>query len=212
MKPFDARKMRRHWELEAADYSDGRRFSDVDARIIELLTPHSGDRILEVGSGPFVVGERITYTYPDCQYFGIDFADQFLKIAARKIPTSAILVKADAATLPFSPQCFDVILEMDTIHHFPLQMIPQVVEEIIRTLKMGGTYISAEDWAAPPTNGRDELARAIQRRRHTVQSGLEYHPTDVEWIEMLENTGLKINQIEHIERPLNLERMEKPQE
>jgi ubiquinone/menaquinone biosynthesis C-methylase UbiE len=208
MKPFDAREMRRHWESEASDYTKGRKFSSVDARIVELVKRHDGDRILEVGIGPFLVGEQILRACPDCRYFGIDFAEPFLEIAARRTLTPAAFIKADAAGLPFRSECLDVILEMDTIHHFPLQMIPQVIKEIVRPLKIGGAYISAEDWASPPLGERDELVRAMQKRRHTVRSGLEYHPSDDEWIAMLEGAGLEIRQIEHLDRPMNLERMQ----
>ncbi len=200
--------MREHWESEASDYVFGRKLSPADARVLELLQPCSGDRLMEIGFGSGLVAAEIVKIYPGVTYIGVDFARRFIPLAREILPETTPLILASAAALPFRNGCLDLILEMDAIHHFPREIIPRVVESLTALLAPGGRFISVEDWAAPPQNERDKLAYSIQSRRHHTSTGMEYHPSDAEWIEYFEAAGLQLDTLEHVDRPLNFGRFE----
>ncbi len=204
MKPFDLNRMKKHWESQAISYAEGRIWSPADARVLELLRQHEGKLLLEIGFGSCIVAEQIQKNLPDIQYVGLDFADGFIRVAGEKLKTSKMLVQASASDLPFREDSFDLILEMDTIHHFPRSFIPGVVTGIARILKPGGQWIIVEDWAAPPVDRREKIALSLQKRRHTTETGLEYHPTEEEWMEMIHSVGLEVIQMEHPERLMDL--------
>lgn len=208
MNRHDEKLMRLHWESEASDYVFGRRWSAADARVLEVLHPDDGDYLLEIGFGSGLVAAEITKIYPNVTYFGVDFADRFIQAASEILPESTPLILADAADLPFKDESFHHILEMDAIHHFPRDVILGVVKKLAGLLVPGGQFIAVEDWAAPPENERDKLAYSIQKRRHHTSTGMEYHPSENEWIDMFQSVGLSVENVERVERPLNFGRFE----
>ena len=204
MKQFDLKYMRDHWESQAAGYAESRKWSAVDARVLELLKLVPGDNLLEIGFGAGVTAEQIIRKFPEARYWGLDLADNFIRMARNRLGGSAFLVQGNALNLPFKPESFDCALEMDAIHHFPPKIIPEVVKEIFRLLKPGAKFIMVEDWGAEPEDKRDELANEIQKLRLLKQKGLEYHPSDNEWLKMIEDAAFIVGLMEHIERPLDL--------
>lgn len=207
MKPHNVSQMRLHWESEAVGYDRGRKWSQVDTRVLELINAESGDRLLEIGFGSCVMVTEIMRAYPGVRYYGIDLADRFIQLARERVTDPAIILQASASHLPFRAESFHIVLEMDAIHHFPRRFIPCAVAEIAAILKQDGRLISAEDWGAPPESERESLVYELQRQRPSVRAGLEYHPSDEMWIATFKNAGLVVEQIEHIPRPLNFQRL-----
>lgn len=199
--------MRWYWEEQAAGYTESRCFSPADARVLELLRPYKRKSLLEIGFGSCIVAQRILSEISDIYYIGLDFAEGFVRIARQNLHPSPPLVKASIADLPFRKSSFDLILEMDTIHHFPRPVLPGIVAGIADLLRSDGRWIIVEDWAAPPADEREELARTFQKKRHTTDSGLEYHPSEEEWQNMVVQSGLEVLQVERIERPLDISRL-----
>ncbi|TKJ39936.1 hypothetical protein CEE37_09370 [candidate division LCP-89 bacterium B3_LCP] len=203
MKLSEERAMRSHWEDQADQYSTRRTLSEVDKRVVALLKPAGKQKILEVGFGPGIVAREIGRSYPSCQYVGLDAAPGFFKHARERIGDTARLVLGSAAALPYKQASFDVIFEMVTIHHFPRDVIPSVVQQISDVLKDGGRFILAEDWSVEPKGEKAVQAWKLQSKRLTVQSGLEYHPSEDEWGEMIHKAGLETESVERVRRPLN---------
>jgi len=207
MKPHDVKQMRSHWESQAADYDWGRKWSRVDTRVLELIDADLGDRLLEIGFGSGVVAAEIIHAYPGIRYYGIDLADNFIRLAKERLTNTAALIQASASHLPFRAGSIHIVLEMNAIHHFPRRIIPDAVTEIADVLKQGGRFISVEDWGTPPEDDRESLVYELQRQRPLVRAGLEYHPSDEEWIATFKNAGLVVKRMEHIPRPLNFQRL-----
>ena len=196
--------MRNHWESQAAGYAESRKWGGVDARVLKLLELVPGDNLLEIGFGACVTAEEIIRKFPKARYWGLDLADDFIRMARNRLGGSAFLVQGNALDLPFKPDSFNCVLEMDAIHHFSPKIIPEVVKEIFRLLKPGAKFIMVEDWGAEPEDKRDELANEIQKLRLLKQKGLEYHPSDKEWLKMIEDAEFTVRLMEHIERHLDL--------
>jgi len=200
--------MRDHWESEATGYVLERQFSAVDAKVVETLQLKPGERLLEIGFGSCITAPAILSAYPGISYYGLDLAEKFIEIGrSRKLPNACFL-KGSAAQLPFAAASFDAVLEMDAIHHFPQEYLPGVLVEIARALRPAGRLLVVEDWAAPPENKRERLMDRLQRRRHLTRHGLEYHPSEAEWMAMLEKAGFELLNLARIARPLNFGRFD----
>jgi len=201
-------KMRVHWDDTAECYISRRAFSPADNRILELIAEISPKRLLEIGLGPALIASNIQKHYPHIQYFGLDITQAFLDYAKKLLPHPA-LIKATALNLPFKHNSLDCILEMDTIHHVPKELLSKVIDEIYRAVQPGGLFILLEDWGKKAENEREQIIKEFIEHRHTYRTGMEYHPTDSEWRELLVNAGFSISHSEHISRQLDLDYYEK---
>ncbi len=212
MKPGKVRHdpafMRAHWESEATGYVLERHFSAVDAKVVETLRLKSDETLLEIGFGSCITAPAILQAYPGIKYFGLDLAEKFIDIGRRRGLPDSHFLRGSAAQLPFAEASFDAILEMDAIHHFPRDYLPEVIVEIRRALRPAGRLLLVEDWAAAPENERELLMDRLQRRRHLTRHGLEYHPSEAEWTAMLAKAGFEIEDLARISRPLNFGRFD----
>lgn len=87
----------------------------------------SGRRVLDLGCGRGFAGDLVREQ--GGRYTGMDFV-----VSRRGFP----LVQADAATLPFADDSFDLVLCMDAFEHFPKPA--QAAREIRRVLGPTGTF------------------------------------------------------------------------
>ena len=209
MKQLDERAMREHWESEAVEYIEGREWSRADSRALELLDIGARERLLEIGFGSGMIAAEIKRLHPSIFYAGVDFADTFLRTTREKLTDWGRLIKASASGLPFKEKSFDWALEMSAIHHFPRDFISYIVAECARILIPGGRFMAVENWGAPLTSEGEELAYNLQNKRNLTRTNREYHPSDDEWRDMYIDAGLEVEYMEHVERPLNLERFAK---
>ena len=205
MTPFKIDKMREHWDEKSENYAKDRVLSSADRRMLELINLSPGQKILEIGAGPGILGGKLLENNPAVLYYNLDLSLKFIKIARQNQGAKAVPVMGDAAQLPFKPDSFDAALEMDAIHHFPRELLHQPVSEIGRVIRPGGIIYLAEDWGRKPENEKEELAYSLQKRRKLTGSGLEYHPPDDEWEELFRREGMIEISREHVPRPLNLE-------
>jgi ubiquinone/menaquinone biosynthesis C-methylase UbiE len=205
MKPFDPKLMRAHWEAEALKYSQNRKWSAVDDQVLDLITPFDNIKMLEIGIGSGLMAQEIIRKFPSVHYLGLDISFKFIEISLVNLAENTPLIQATALSLPFKAQSFDLVLEMDSIHHFPNKLIPEAVGEIHRILKAKGHFLLAEDWALEPKNEREELALFCKNRRHLTLQGWECHPSENEWRTILQDSDLSIRKVEYIPRPLDLQ-------
>ena len=120
-----------------------------DLRGNEILTPlcntlerltSKGSKVLDVacGTGLFLIPIASRF---DVELFGSDMSLNMIKTAHKKAENSNLKVKffnADVHHIPFSDECFDVLLSTNAIHHFDLI---KSLKECARVLKKGGSYV-----------------------------------------------------------------------
>jgi len=120
-----------------------------DLRGNEILTPlcntlerltNKGSKVLDVacGTGLFLIPIASRF---DVELFGSDMSLNMIKTAHKKANNSNLKVKfleADVHHIPFSDECFDVLLSTNAIHHFDLI---KSLKECARVLKKGGSYV-----------------------------------------------------------------------
>jgi SAM-dependent methyltransferase len=98
-----------------------------------------GKSVLEIGVGQGT--DLAQFAKYGAQCFGIDITERHLALAERNLASrgfSADLRRADATHLPFPDATFDCVYSFGVMHHIP--EIDQVVAEVHRVLKPGGTF------------------------------------------------------------------------
>lgn len=96
----------------------------------------NGKRILDVGCGEGY--DFKTYEEREANIYGIDAAEELIKIARQKFPKAKI-IKGFMECLPFPDSSFDVV-----VSKYALQTstnLPQVLKEMSRVLKIRGSLI-----------------------------------------------------------------------
>jgi ubiquinone/menaquinone biosynthesis C-methylase UbiE len=96
-----------------------------------------GDKVLEIGCGSGA------FLYPlldsGIEIYGIDYADNMIKVC-QKVMGSGIFEVAQADSIPFANNLFDVIISHSVFIYFPsLEYAEKVIKEISRTLKTKGS-------------------------------------------------------------------------
>lgn len=113
---------------------------------LERATIHPGDRLLEVAIGPGVtLLEILKRVHKGNVVFGVDLSRGMLERARHLVEgegyENVALVEADARTLPFAGDTFDVLLNSYMLDLIELRDLPLVIGEFRRVLKPGGRLV-----------------------------------------------------------------------
>jgi SAM-dependent methyltransferase len=153
-----------------------RTMQGVADRAMELLSPLTGRKVLEVGCGNGVFLPRLAEAVgPDGSVVGIDHSEAFVaeaiaRVAAAGFTSTVEVQRADAYALPFAPAAFDAAHCERLLMH--LEHPTSALSEMKRVVRPGGWIVAAEpDWAGmridhPDRAGMDLLyARAMRSRQ-----------------------------------------------
>src|SRR4029077_9837268 len=114
---------------------------------LRRLAVRSGERILDIGSGPGFLAEALAErTGPTGQVVGVDISDQMIaRASSRNSRAWLIYQKADATSLPFDDDSFDVVVSTQVAEYVP--NIGAFCSEVARVLKPRARgLILATDW------------------------------------------------------------------
>jgi ubiquinone/menaquinone biosynthesis C-methylase UbiE len=142
-----------HKQVDAASYNLAavefdrltERFSGTLAmRMLELAQLRPGDDVLDVGTGTGLVALRAGSLARNCRVIGIDHSSGMLEQASAKAQRSQLgdivtFQQMDAEQLNFPDQCFDAVLSLYALFHFPEPAI--AVREMHRVLRAGGKLV-----------------------------------------------------------------------
>jgi ubiquinone/menaquinone biosynthesis C-methylase UbiE len=88
-------------------------FSRQKELILELVSPHAGERMLDIGCG---TGNHLQlFRGKWCSVTGIDSSAEMLDIARRKLGDSVELHQGKAEELPFSDDEFDIVTMINSL-------------------------------------------------------------------------------------------------
>ena len=132
----------------------------------------AGSRLLDAGCGPGEVLTMLTSLAPEIETTGLDVdpamieraerkADRAVRSGARRRPT---FVVADAASMPFPDESFDVVVSSFAVHHWPDR--PAGLAEIMRVLRPGGRAVIWDIAPPHPTGIPEEDADDAAGRLH----------------------------------------------
>ena len=111
----------------------------------DLLLEFAADTVLEVGCGG---GGNLQWIVPRCEAaWGVDVSPAALAALARNVP-NAKGVRAEARSLPFEDNAFDLAFTAGVLIHQPETTVEEVVREIVRVSRR---YVLALEYDAPST-------------------------------------------------------------
>jgi len=99
--------------------------------------------IIELGCGAAELTLRLLECYPGCRVTGLEVDERQHAKNLLKRQERLHFVAAGAQAIPFAAQRFDLALMLKSLHHVPMDMLAQALNEVHRVLKPGGLlYVS----------------------------------------------------------------------
>lgn len=164
------------------DYWDGDRRTgyggyNYDGRwltLAENMAAHyglkPGDRVLDVGCGKGFQLFEFARAVPGVEIAGVDISTYALERA--KEETKPFLRKADAASLPFPDDSFDLVFSINTLHNLKTYDLEKALREMVRVSRKH-KYLCVESW-------RNESEKANLLYWQLTCEGF-YTPEEWEW-------------------------------
>lgn len=150
---------------------------------VAQFTRHRGKRMLEVGVGAGT--DHLQWARAGCECYGVDLTDAGIATTRERLALYGLhsnLQRVDAETLPFDDGFFDLVYSWGVIHHSAHP--DQIVAEIARVLRPGGTFIGM-------LYGRHSMTALLLWLRHALVVGRPWRtPSDVIW-NHVESIGTK---------------------
>ncbi len=154
-----------HERVYDADPSHADESSPWYRLVLEYLAPVQGQRVLEVACGRG--GFLNLLAAKGARVFGADFSQAALLIGQRRLrnghgsPARAALTRADAQSLPYADNSFDVVISCETIEHLPDPRA--ALREMARVCQSGGRlYLTTPNYAN--MMGLYEVYAAVRKR------------------------------------------------
>jgi ubiquinone/menaquinone biosynthesis C-methylase UbiE len=131
-----------------------------------------GMRVLEVGAGPAVLGERITASRAD--YVAMDLSRENLA-AGRQRLGKLRGVAGDAVTLPFGTGCFDVVAAIGCLEYMADDV--KAISELCRVVRRNGVIIASFANILSPRRWWDELIihPLVRLKKHAQRNGTPHY-------------------------------------
>lgn len=120
----------------------------IRGKLIALLDPRQGERILEFGFGTGANLSLAVAKMPGGAYFGLDVDPKVRSIAFSKLKHYQAFIELDlydGKTFPYQNNVFDKVYSCLVFHHIDRQTKIRCLQEINRVLKPGGELIIG-DW------------------------------------------------------------------
>ncbi len=132
------------------------------ARVLELLAPATGERILDIGTGPGLLAYDLARLVgPGGRIVGVDISADMLAIAGERLAglSQAQCIKGDAIDLGLDDGGFDAVVSTQ-VHEYVADM-PRALGELHRVLRPGGRVLILDtDWRSIVWHSSDEARMA----------------------------------------------------
>ena len=161
---------------------------DLIASVIDLR-----DRdIIELGCGKAQLARNLLARWPGNRVVGLEVdARQHAQNVADPSPGLAF-VHAGAQAIPFDDARFDLALMLKSLHHIPLPLIDQALDEAARVLRPGGLlYVSEPVFAGSLNevirlfNDEAQVRAAAQEALRRAEASARWEAADEIWFETL---------------------------
>ena len=184
------------WNPQA--YAINARFvSDLGAPLLQLLEPHRGELILDLGCGDGALTEKIA-DY-GCRVIGVDSSLSQLQASKRRNLQAVVM---DGHTLCFR-QRFDAVFTNAALHW--MKEPHRVIDGVRLTLKRRGRFVGEFGGKGNVETIRSALHAALVRRDiQPTAVDPWYYPAPEEYSQLLSQAGFTVAYIELIPRPTKL--------
>jgi ubiquinone/menaquinone biosynthesis C-methylase UbiE len=120
-------------------------------RLIEILEPQAGERVLEIGPGTgyytFEMAERLDGGQVDIFDIQQEMLDHVMREANRRGVTNVQPALGDAQALPYADDSFDAVVLITVLGEIPDQ--DRALSEVARVLRPGGRLVVGEMFFDP---------------------------------------------------------------
>jgi ubiquinone/menaquinone biosynthesis C-methylase UbiE len=104
--------------------------------------------VLDVGCGTGALLERILARRPDVEAWGVDLSPVTIVVARGRLGNGVDLRVADAEALPLPDAAVDLVVCVDSFHHYPSPTV--ALAEMRRVTREGGALVVGEWRMATP--------------------------------------------------------------
>lgn len=153
--------------------------------ILNLVKATPETKFLEPGIGTGL--NALPIIQRGYSYTGVDISKEMmdkLRCKLQKVPDNLRLIQADASSLNFQDNCFDVVLMRHMLHLIPDWR--RTLSEIIRVLKPSGIYLYCESIWTPHQKEFEQQWREILVQQKEYQAP-SYEDQDRAGIEKVKN-------------------------
>jgi ubiquinone/menaquinone biosynthesis C-methylase UbiE len=138
-------KSRAAFDRQARDYDtavSGRHARRLHGDVLAALDGFELGALLDVGCGTGLLLGRVRELRPAARLAGIDLSEAMLAVARRRLGDGADLRLADAEHLPQPDEAVDVVVCVDSFHHYPHPAA--ALSEMRRVTRPGGSLVLGE--------------------------------------------------------------------
>ena len=114
-------------------------YVDLLNKIITILNPQKGEKILDAGAGTGNLA--ILIEKKGAKVIALDFSQEALDIYKSKYPEATTCLHDLTKPLPFEDNSFDKIVSNNVIYNIPREKRLEVIMELKRVLKPGGLIV-----------------------------------------------------------------------
>jgi arsenite methyltransferase len=148
---------------------------DVVARrqaVMEALAPRSGERIIDIGSGPGLMAAELADAVGEHgKVCGVDSSQDMITLSSARANRPWLDFRvADATTLPYPDQSFDAAVCIQVLEY--VKNIEHALSELYRVLRSGGRAVIVDTdwdsivWHASDASLMDRVLRAWEEHLH----------------------------------------------
>ncbi len=157
--------------------------------LASLVDLRSHPRVIELGCGAARLSRKLLRQHPDCSVVGLEVDARQMAKNALEPQERLSFVAAGAQAIPFSDGSFDLGLMLKSLHHVPLDLLDQALDEVHRVLRPDGLlYISEPVFAGALNevirlfNDEEQVrAAALAALRRAVASGAWVQESEVQF-------------------------------
>lgn len=159
------------WVATDEGTEDAKRWEDLRAAASEYVskcrmrvTRHvgSGERILDMASGPIQYPEYLSYSASFTRRYCVDLSADALREAERKLGTHGEYLAGSFFDLPLEEDFFDCTISLHTIYHIDKDRQEEAVRKLLRVTKPGRPVIIVYSNPRPATRLISRLLRRVR--------------------------------------------------
>jgi SAM-dependent methyltransferase len=181
-------------ELVAAHQDE--RAAALAERVARFVAVRGDERAVDVGAGAGALALALAPRVREV--VAVDVVPELLEEARKRAPGNMEVVEADATSLPFSPDSFDLAGTLRTLHHVARPEL--VIAELVRVTRPGGTLLVVDQIAPVDPLAALELNRFERARDASTTRIL----ADVDLRSLFDANGLVLRRSETVREPREL--------
>ena len=198
MQPFQPSKD--IWNANLYDHKHSF-VSTYGNRLVELLAPKQGEKILDLGCGTGDLAN--TLSEYGVEIVGVDNSENMVKQAIHKYGHIPFKVQ-DATNLDYHNE-FHAVFSNATLHW--VQSASQALHGIYQSLKQGGRFAAEFGGKGNVQTITDEIIQQIKEAGFTFKNEHFpwFYPSIAEYANLMEEAGFRVTFAQHFDRPTPLD-------